>query len=157
MPTRSRPASAAQSSACFSSRRGLANWLPSSGRAGAKLAPLLAALGADRRRGAAGECCLVRHVSAKLHLFRRAARHRGNASIVRLTAGWGRSLWILGIAAIATKFIAAYVDLAGASIDFLAQNAFSWLGLASRKPNTEDFVPLFPRLGLMWWGMAAGN
>lgn len=40
--------------------------------------------------------------------------------IVRLIAGWGRSLWILGIAAIATKFIAAYVHLAGASVGFLA-------------------------------------
>lgn len=77
--------------------------------------------------------------------------------IVRLTAGWGRLLWILGIAAIAIKFIAAYVHSAGASIGFLDQNAFNWLGLVSRKPITEDFVPLFPWLGLMWWGMAAGN
>ena len=77
--------------------------------------------------------------------------------IVRLTAGWGRLLWIFGIAAIAMKFIASYVHSEGTGIEFLDQNAFNWLGLISRKPITEDFVPLFPWLGVMWWGMAAGN
>ena len=77
--------------------------------------------------------------------------------IVRLTAGWGRLLWILGCAAVAITFIAAYAHSAGASIGFLDQNAFNWLGLVSRKPITEDFVPLFPWLGVMWWGMAAGT
>jgi len=27
----------------------------------------------------------------------------------------------------------------------------------SRKPITEDYVPLVPWLGVMWWGMAAGQ
>jgi uncharacterized membrane protein len=31
------------------------------------------------------------------------------------------------------------------------------LGLVSRKPFTEDYVPVFPWLGVLWWGMAAGQ
>ncbi len=76
--------------------------------------------------------------------------------IVRLTARWGNWLWPLGLVAIAMKFVAGYAHSAGAGIDFLNQNAFNWLGLVSRKPITEDYVPLVPWLGVMWWGMAAG-
>ncbi len=77
--------------------------------------------------------------------------------VVRLTAGWGRWLWLLGGIAIAMKFIAAYAHSAGAAADFLNNPAFNWLGLISRKPITEDWVPLVPWLGVMWWGMAAGQ
>ena len=35
--------------------------------------------------------------------------------------------------------------------------ALNWLGLVSQKPITEDYVPLLPWLGVMWWGMAAGQ
>jgi uncharacterized membrane protein len=35
--------------------------------------------------------------------------------------------------------------------------AFNWLGLISRKPITEDYVPLVPWLGAVWWGMASGQ
>ena len=76
--------------------------------------------------------------------------------IVRLTAGWGGWLWILGAAAIAMKFIAAYAHSVCHEAAFLNQNSFNWLGLISRKPITEDYVPLIPWLGVMWWGMAAG-
>ena len=31
------------------------------------------------------------------------------------------------------------------------------MGLISRKPITEDYVPLIPWLGVMWWGMAVGR
>ncbi len=27
----------------------------------------------------------------------------------------------------------------------------------SRKPFTEDYVPVLPWLGVMWWGLAAGQ
>ena len=33
----------------------------------------------------------------------------------------------------------------------------NWLGLISRKPITEDYVPLLPWLGVVWWGLAAGQ
>ena len=80
----------------------------------------------------------------------------GMLLIVRLTAAWSGRLWVLGAAAIATKFVAIHVHSMSFEIDFLNQNAFNWLGLVSRKPITEDFVPLVPWLGVMWWGMAAG-
>jgi uncharacterized membrane protein len=77
--------------------------------------------------------------------------------IVRLTAGWGRWLWLLGGAAIAMKLIAVSAHSIWPAIDFLNQNVFNWLGLVSRKPITEDYVPIIPWLGAMWWGMAAGT
>lgn len=76
--------------------------------------------------------------------------------IVRLTAGWGRWLWLLGALAMALAFIAPWGHGAWPELDFLNQRLFNWLGLISRKPVTEDYVPLLPWLGVMWWGMAAG-
>ena len=77
--------------------------------------------------------------------------------IVRLTARWGRWLWLLGGLAIAIKFIAAYAHGISTQAEFLNENWFNWLGLISRKPITEDYVPVIPWLGVMWWGMAAGQ
>ena len=33
----------------------------------------------------------------------------------------------------------------------------NWVGLVTRKPVTEDFAPLLPWLGVMLWGLAAGQ
>ena len=80
--------------------------------------------------------------------------------IVRLTAHWGRWLWLLGALVIAAKFIAVYVlELAVLAPLAEALNApvLNWLGLITRKPVTEDYVPLLPWLGVMWWGVAAGS
>ena len=33
----------------------------------------------------------------------------------------------------------------------------NWVGLVTRKPVTEDFAPMLPWLGVMLWGMAAGQ
>ncbi|MDT7834943.1 heparan-alpha-glucosaminide N-acetyltransferase [Aquabacterium sp. OR-4] len=33
----------------------------------------------------------------------------------------------------------------------------NWLGLVTRKPITEDWVPVLPWLGVMLWGLAAGH
>ena len=77
--------------------------------------------------------------------------------IVRLSAGWGRWLWLAGALAIAMKFVAIEVHGALATADFLNDKAWNWLGLVSRKPVTEDYVPLLPWLGVMWWGVAAGQ
>jgi uncharacterized membrane protein len=75
--------------------------------------------------------------------------------IVRLSAGWGRWLWAAGAVAIAMKYIAFYAISTWASAEILNDKMFNWLGLISVKPMTEDYVPLVPWLGLMWWGMAA--
>ena len=77
--------------------------------------------------------------------------------IVRFSAGWGRWLWLAGALVFAINFVAAYAHSAWAGATFLNEPAFNWLGLISRKPITEDYVPLVPWLGVMWWGMAAGQ
>jgi uncharacterized membrane protein len=75
--------------------------------------------------------------------------------LVRLSASWGAWLWPLGGVAIAMKFIAAWAIETGAIGTFFNEKWLSWLGLISVKPITEDYVPLIPWLGVMWWGMAA--
>ena len=35
--------------------------------------------------------------------------------------------------------------------------ALSWVGLVTRVPFTEDYVPVLPWLGVMLWGLAAGQ
>jgi uncharacterized membrane protein len=80
--------------------------------------------------------------------------------IARLTARWGDRLWWLGGFAIAIYFVAVQAMQTGATAEFISNfNApkLNWLGLVTRKPVTEDYVPLLPWLGVMWWGVAAGN
>jgi len=77
--------------------------------------------------------------------------------IVRCTAGWGRWLWWVGAAALAMKPLAAWAHAQWPQLAFLDLPAWNWLGLIGRKPITEDYVPLFPWLGVVWWGMAAGQ
>ncbi len=77
--------------------------------------------------------------------------------VMRLTAGWGRWLWLLGALAIAMKYIAASAINSWAVLSFLNEPGWNALGLISRKPRTEDYVPIIPWLGVMWWGMAAGQ
>lgn len=79
--------------------------------------------------------------------------------VARLTAGWGRWLWPLGALAIAMPSIAAWAHSTWASAGLTAMfdsRALNWLGWVSHKPLTEDYVPVFPWLGVMWWGLAAG-
>ena len=77
--------------------------------------------------------------------------------IVRATAGWGRWLWLAGALALAAKWAALWAHGQWPGLDFLNAKPWNWLGLVSRKPITEDYVPLVPWLGVMWWGMAAGQ
>jgi uncharacterized membrane protein len=80
--------------------------------------------------------------------------------VVRLSAGWGRGLWVAGLLAVALPFIAKEVHLTlgnGPFSALLDGKPLNALGLVSRKPFTEDYVPVFPWLGVLWWGMAAGQ
>jgi uncharacterized membrane protein len=77
--------------------------------------------------------------------------------IVRLTGRWGAWLWLAGALAIAAPWAGAASHAAWPQLDLLNARAFNWLGWISRKPITEDYVPLLPWLGVMWWGMAAGQ
>lgn len=77
--------------------------------------------------------------------------------LVRLTAGWRRWLWLSGGLAIAIGLIAQYGLYTWANAEYLNSRSMNWLGLITHKPRTEDYVPLLPWLGVMWWGMAAGQ
>lgn len=80
--------------------------------------------------------------------------------IARVTVGWGSWLWALGAAVVAIKFIAIYAIDTWATAqlaEMLNAPQLNWLGLITRKPITEDYVPLLPWLGVMWWGVAAGS
>jgi len=77
--------------------------------------------------------------------------------VVRLTAGWGRWLWLAGALAILVRPLVEVAHAQWPALDFLNERAWNWLGLVSRKPVTEDYVPLLPWLGVTWWGMAAGQ
>ena len=69
--------------------------------------------------------------------------------LVRLSAGWGRWLWLLGLVAIALPHVVQH--------PVFDSRWTNWTGFVTRKPVTEDYVPLLPWLGVMWWGMAAGQ
>ena len=69
--------------------------------------------------------------------------------LTRLSAGWGRWLWPLGALAIALPRLVQH--------PFFDTRLTDWVGLITHKPITEDYVPLLPWLGVMWWGLAAGQ
>lgn len=79
--------------------------------------------------------------------------------VARLTAGWGTWLWPLGLAAVLAPMAVQALLLGGLSqwVPLLDARTFNWLGLVTRKPFTEDYVPLLPWLGVMWWGLASGD
>ncbi len=77
--------------------------------------------------------------------------------VVRLTAGWGGWLWPLGALAIAAKFAAPPLIAAVPALAVFNTPGLNVLGFVSQLPITEDYVPLLPWLGIMWWGVAAGR
>ncbi|MDP2072943.1 DUF1624 domain-containing protein [Hydrogenophaga sp.] len=77
--------------------------------------------------------------------------------VVRMTAGWGTWLWLLGALAVVIPLAGPTLIQAVPALEVLNTPWLNWLGLISRKPVTEDYVPLLPWLGVMWWGVAAGH
>lgn len=77
--------------------------------------------------------------------------------IVRLTAHWGQWLWPLGALAIALPWLAPAAMEAWPALAWFNQPGPNVIGFISAKPFTEDYVPLLPWLGVMWWGMADGR
>jgi uncharacterized membrane protein len=77
--------------------------------------------------------------------------------VARLSGRWGGWLWPAGAVAIALPLAAPLAHAAWPALDLLNGPAWNWLGFISRKPVTEDYVPLLPWLGVMWWGVAAGG
>jgi uncharacterized membrane protein len=69
--------------------------------------------------------------------------------LARLAAPLGRWLWPIGAICVALpQFVG------DPFFDTLATN---WVGLVTRKPVTEDFVPVLPWLGMMLFGLSAGQ
>lgn len=66
--------------------------------------------------------------------------------IARCSAPAGKWLWPLGALAIALPFFV--------QSPFFDSRWTNWVGLVTHKPITEDFVPILPWLGVMWWGLA---
>lgn len=77
--------------------------------------------------------------------------------IVRLTGRWRGWLWLAGAIAIGLPWLAPAAHAHWPQLEVLNTPWLNWLGFVSRKPVTEDYVPLLPWLGVMWWGMAAGQ
>lgn len=77
--------------------------------------------------------------------------------VLRCTVGWGHWLWLAGVLAFFSPW--AIVGLFAYCPPYVQAwfngPALNILGWVSRKPFTEDYVPLFPWLGVMWWGAAA--
>ena len=69
--------------------------------------------------------------------------------VVRFTASWGAWRWPLGLVAIALPRLV--------QDPFFDSRATDWIGLVTHLPVTEDYVPVLPWLGVMWWGAAAGQ
>ncbi len=77
--------------------------------------------------------------------------------VARLSAGWGRWLWVAAFLALGMKGVATWGHAQGLLPPWLDDRTFNWLGLISRKPITEDYVPLLPWLAAVWAGLATGQ
>ena len=69
--------------------------------------------------------------------------------LARLAAPLRAWLWPLGALALALPHLVQH--------SFFDTRLTNWLGMVTRKPFTEDFVPVLPWLGVMLWGLAAGQ
>jgi uncharacterized membrane protein len=69
--------------------------------------------------------------------------------VARFAAPLRAWLWPLGLVAIVLPFVVQH--------PFFDSRWTNWVGLVTRKPVTEDYVPLLPWLGVMLWGLAAGQ
>ena len=69
--------------------------------------------------------------------------------LLRLAAPLGRGLWLLGALALVLPWLVQH--------PFFDGRWTNWVGLVTRKPLTEDYVPVLPWLAAMAWGCAAGQ
>jgi uncharacterized membrane protein len=74
--------------------------------------------------------------------------------IVKLTAQFSNYYFITGLAIVGLKLSLPSLFEQNLMPDFLNEKYWNWLGLISRKPITEDYVPLIPWLGVLFIGYA---
>ncbi len=67
--------------------------------------------------------------------------------VARLTAPLGGWRWPLGLVAIVLPRLVAD--------PFFDTRWTNWVGLVTHLPVTEDYAPVLPWLGVIWWGAAA--
>ncbi len=77
--------------------------------------------------------------------------------VCRLTGFMGLWLWPLGALAVLAGLFAPELHAVLALGPEWNAKSLNWLGLIAQKPITEDYVPLLPWLGVMWWGMASSQ
>ncbi len=77
--------------------------------------------------------------------------------VCRLTAPWGRGLWLAGAVTLGVWLWVPTLHASWPPMSVFDAKSLSWLGLASVKPVTEDYVPVLPWMAVMWWGMALGQ
>ena len=116
------------------------------------------------RRWAQVACCALLVTAASYAMFPKSFIYFGVLHglavmllIGRLTAGWGRWLWLAGAVAITLTWLAARLLAGSAAEPWFNTPPLNVLGWITRKPITEDYVPLLPWLGVLWWGMACGQ
>ena len=63
----------------------------------------------------------------------------------------------LGVLAVVVWLLGTWALAGSGMADVLNSAWLNWLGIITRKPITEDYVPLLPWLAVVWWGMAAGQ
>ncbi|QHJ01212.1 DUF1624 domain-containing protein [Xylophilus rhododendri] len=77
--------------------------------------------------------------------------------VARVSGRLGRWLWPLGAVALLLPWLAE-AWLPGTALEAALNGVpLRVLGLITVKPITEDYVPLLPWLGMVWWGLAAGQ
>lgn len=78
--------------------------------------------------------------------------------VARLCAAWSSAL-LLPLAMLSFMLPSAAASLMAnwPQLLWLNEPWANWLGLISRKPITEDYVPLFPWLGVVWLGLLTGR
>jgi uncharacterized membrane protein len=69
--------------------------------------------------------------------------------LARVAAPLRGGLWPLGLLLVLLPQVVQH--------PFFDTRWTNWIGLVTRKPVTEDFAPLLPWLGVMLWGVAAGQ
>lgn len=77
--------------------------------------------------------------------------------LARLTAGWGAWCLLPALLALAAPLLAADALQRSGWEALFNGPALSWLGLVTRKPVTEDYVPLLPWMGVVWIGVASAR
>ncbi|OYU44773.1 MAG: hypothetical protein CFE44_11115 [Burkholderiales bacterium PBB4] len=76
--------------------------------------------------------------------------------LTRLSARCGNVLGFFGAIVLTVWCVAPWLHSAWGGMSIFNLAYLSWVGLAKFKPVTEDYVPLFPWIAVMWWGFVLG-